>query len=450
MNRLLEPNGKARATLILDYGNVSTTLRQKLEETAWCVHVTSKLSEFKKLFIQHRFEVVIIYFDQEKAPDTAELESLSTLSIVTKWIAIVPSEQWLKSHPSILFSHLFYDYHRQPLRYDHLLATIGHAYGMAHLQSQKLKHFKVQSAQDDLIGHSKKTEKLRQRLSVVSKESSPVLITGDTGTGKNFLSHLLHKQSLVAHGNLKSIRCGAISEPLLNSELFGHEQGSLYPNCDARVGLIAQCHQGSLLLTDIEELPIRIQSNLAQYIEQQVYYPIGSDKASSSNCRILATSGSDLKQLVLNKLFSEDLYQALTHTTIVVPSLNERHEDIEPLAQYFLAQFCEKDQHKEFTQCALGAMQQYHWPGNVRELMNRIRRAIILSDGTLISESHLELPSENLLHNITLKDAKDKVEKDIVVRTIAQAGYNHSQAAKNLGISRTSLYRLISKHEILL
>lgn len=450
MNQLLEPNGKARATLILDYGDVSTTLRQKLEAKGWCVHIAPNLKEFKKLFKQQRFEVVIIYFDQEQIPDASELEALSSLNIITKWIAIVPSEEWLDSHPSILFSHLFYDYHRQPLRYDHLLATIGHAFGMAQLQNQKLAHYKVQNNQDDLIGHSKETEKLRNRISVIAQESKPVLITGDCGTGKSFIGRLLHTNSQVAAGPIKIISCSAASESLLNSELFGHEAGSLHANVEAKVGNITQCHQGSVLLTDIEDLPLSVQLNLTQYLEQQIFYPLGSDKACSSNCRIIATSSSDLRQLVRKKLFSKALYNALSAATIEAPSLNERHQDIKPLAQYFLAHFCAQNEQKAFTQCALGAMQQYHWPGNVRELMNRIRRAIILADGDIINEGHLELPNDNHLHTLTLKDAKDKVEKDIVVRTIAQAGYNHSKAAKDLGISRTSLYRLISKHEIML
>lgn len=450
MNQLLEPSGQARATLILDYEDVSTTLRQKLEARGWCAYIASNLKEFKKLFKQHRFEVVIIYFDQEQIPDASELETLSTLNIITKWIAIVPSEQWLETHPSILFSHLFYDYHRQPLRYDHLLATIGHAFGMAQLQSQKLKHYKVKNNQDDLIGHSKETERLRNRISVLSKESSAVLITGDCGTGKTFISRLLHKHSLVTSGPFYSISCGAASQSLLNSELFGHEEGSLYPNCVAKVGKIAKCHQGTLLLKDVEELPLSLQENLTQYLEQQIFFPLGSTKATSSNCRILVNSSCDLRQLVQKKLFSEDLYNALSITTIEVPTLSERHQDIKALAQYFLDHFCAQNEQKAFTQSALEAMQQYHWPGNVRELMNRIRRAIILADGDIINEGHLELPNDNHLHTLKLKDARDKVEKDIVVRTIAQAGYNHSKAAKDLGISRTSLYRLISKHEILL
>ncbi|GAA0201598.1 sigma-54 dependent transcriptional regulator [Kangiella japonica] len=450
MNQLLEPSGQARATLILNYGDVSTRLQQKLKARGWCAYIASNLKEFKKLFKQHRFEVVIIYFDKEQIPDSSELETLSTLNIITKWIAIVPSEHWLETHPSILFSHLFYDYHRQPLRYDHLLATIGHAFGMAHLQSQKLKHYKVQNNQDDLIGHSKETERLRNRILGLSKESSAVLISGECGTGKTFISRLLHKSSLASAGPFYSISCGAASEALLNSELFGHEEGSLYPNCDAKVGKIAQCHQGSLLLKDIEELPLSLQPSLAQYLEQQIFFPLGSTIATSSNCRILVSSSSDLRQLVQKNLFSEELYSALSTTTIEVPTLSERHQDIKPLAQYFLAHFCDENEQKKFTQSALEAMQQYHWPGNVRELTNRIRRAIILADDDIINERHLELPNDNHLHNLTLKDARDKVEKDIVVRTIAQAGYNHSKAAKDLGISRTSLYRLISKHEILL
>ena len=448
MRNLSEPEGRARATLILDYSDVSKTLKQKLEANGWHTYISNNFREFKRLFSQHRFEVVIIYFNDDTIVKTSDLETLSTLSIITKWIAIVPSEGWLDTHPSILFSHLFYDYHRQPLRYDHLLATIGHAYGMATLQSQKLKRFKVPHNNTEIIGQSKVAEKLRARVSIVAKQDVPVLISGDSGTGKQFISQLLHKKSLTHNQTFASIHCGATPEKLVNSELFGHTKNSLRLDCEEQIGRVEQCHNGTLVLNDIEELPLNAQSSLARYIEQKNFYRVGSTELSTSDCRIIATTSSDLSQLVKKKRFRNDLYQALATTTIELPTLNERHHDIQDLANFFLSQFCQEGEARSFSQCAIEAMQQYHWPGNVRELMNRIRRAIILSDGKLINESHLELPKNNGLQNLTLKDARDKVEKDIVVRTIAQAGYNHSKAAKNLGISRTSLYRLISKHQI--
>lgn len=448
MGHLLESNGKARATLILDHNNISGSLRQKLESSGWCVHVAKDMKKFKRLFQQHNFGVVVVYFDDDAITETSGLESLASLNIVTKWIAIIPSEHWLDSHPSILFSHLFYDYHRQPLRYPHLLATIGHAYGMARLQHKKLKRLKLQRQDHAIIGQSQVTEKLRERANIVSKQQTPVLINGDSGTGKQFIAHLLHKESSRRNGQIKSINCGATPEHLVSSELFGHEKNSLYQGCAPQTGHLLQCHNGTLLLNDIEELPLHAQSTLARFIESQEFYPVGSTNVATSNCRIIATSCNNLRHLVQTKAFRNELYQVLTTTTIDIPSLNERHQDIKLLAEYFLDQLCEHGNLKTFSHCALDAMQHYHWPGNVRELMNRIRRAIILSDGEFISESHLELPTNNSLQNLTLKDARDKVEKEVVVRTIAQTGYNHSQAAKELGISRTSLYRLISKHQI--
>lgn len=448
MVNLLESNGKARATLILDHDNVSGSLRQQLETSGWCVHVAQGIKEFKRFFQQNRFEVVVVYFNDNTTTETSELESLASLNIITKWIAIIPSERWLDSHPSVLFSHLFYDYHRQPLRYDHLLATIGHAYGMAKLQHQKLKRLKVQHKDHDIIGVSSGTEKLRNRINIVAQQNTPVLINGDSGAGKQFTARLVHKHSARSRGKLSSINCGAIPEHLVGSELFGHAAGSLHAGCEKKLGHVMQCTDGTLLLNDVEELPLHSQSSLARFIEQKEFYAVGASETSSSNCRIIATTSSDLRQLVQAKQFRSDLYLALSTTTIEVPTLNERHQDIRSLAEYYLSQFCENSEVKRFSQCTIDAMQHYHWPGNVRELMNRIRRAIILSEGEIISESHLELPNNNNLQNLTLKDARDKVEKEIVIRTIAQTGYNHSQAAKELGISRTSLYRLISKHQL--
>ena len=448
MGHIQQPDIKTRATLIFDQDGESLTLRQKLEENDWCTHVADQFKDFKRLFQQHRFEVVIIYFNEELVPDTSQFEALANLNILTKWIAVTPSELWLESHPSILFSHLFYDYHRQPLRYDHLLATIGHAYGMAKLQYQKLKHFKVHHNSSDIIGQSHVTENLKQRVSLISGQKLPVLISGESGTGKQFISRVIHTQSYNSNGPFAHIRCGSTPERLLRSELFGHEKESLFKECEKKIGAIAKCHQGTLLLNDIEELSLDLQAEVADFIEHQQFKPMGSNDFAESSCRIIASTSSDLENRVKKEQFHEGLYQALCLSCVTVPTLSERHKDIPQIAQYFLDQFCEQDEVKKFSQSALDAMQQYHWPGNVRELMNRTRRAIILSQGELISEAELELPKSDNQQQLTLKDARDKVEKDVVIRTIAQAGYNHSKAAKELGISRTSLYRLISKHQI--
>lgn len=448
MNKFLESQVKTRATLILDQKGVSATLTKQLSGKSWQIYVADTIKEFKKLFKQHRFEVIIVYFNREQVPPIADFETLASLNIVTKWIAIIPSEEWLNSHPSMLFSHLFYDYHRQPLRYEHLLATIGHAYGMAKLQNEKLGQLQIKQQNDDIIGQSQATQKLRERINAVANKALPVLISGESGTGKQLLGRIIHQQYSDPKCPLATVSCGGIPESLVHSELFGHDTGALNPNGPTKVGHIEQCNKGTLLLNDIEELPLQVQASLVQYIEKGEFFRLGSTQLSTSCCRIIATTNSDLRKAVNKHTFREDLYHALSSATIEVPTLRERYDDVPYLAQYFLSQFCAQGEMKSFSQCALNAMQHYHWPGNVRELMNRIRRAIILSEGHIINEAHLELPHDNNTQQLTLKEARNKVEKDIVVRSIAQAGFNHSQAAKNLGISRTSLYRLIAKHQI--
>lgn len=230
--------------------------------------------------------------------------------------------------------------------------------------------------------------------------------------------------------------------------MFGHEKGA-FTNADSKkIGRIEAADGGTVFLDEIGDLPLNLQVNLLRFLELNQIERLGSVTSITVDCRIIVATNVNLEKAVEDGLFREDLFHRINVLTLHMPALRHRRQDIPELANHFLSQFCEGHMHKTFTQRCLNAMNQYRWPGNVRELMNRIRRAVILSEGNLITEKHMDLSFSNHQNIVSLKEAKDKAEKETLILSIEKSGYNHTLAAKNLGISRTSLYRLLNKHNI--
>lgn len=439
---------ESRSILVFGKGESAQELSEQLKDNGWQIFFTQEKSQFKKLFQHHLFEVVVIFLSAEPEPAITEYEEMASLNMATKWIAIIPHENWLEDHPNFLFSHLFYDYHREPLRYDYFLATVGHAFGMAELQNKQLNQLQVPQDSDDIIGRSQATVQIKRTINKIAMEDATVLITGESGTGKELAARKIHQRSRRKQGPFIAINCAAIPETLFYSELFGHEKGA-FTNADTqKIGRIEAADGGTVFLDEIGDLPINLQVNLLRFLELNQIERLGSVKSITVDCRIIVATNVNLEKAVEEGHFREDLYHRINVLTLHMPALRHRRQDIPELANHFLSQFCEGHMHKMFTQRCLNAINQYRWPGNVRELMNRIRRAVILSEGNLITEKHMDLSFSNHQNIVSLKEAKDKAEKESLILSIEKSGYNHTLAAKNLGISRTSLYRLLNKHNI--
>ncbi|NVK21267.1 MAG: sigma-54-dependent Fis family transcriptional regulator [Kangiellaceae bacterium] len=439
---------KTRSILLFGPNESTSSLAERLAEQQWKVFLTEEKNQFRKLFQHHLFEVVVVFLSQDEEPSISEFEELASINIATKWIAVIPSEDWFENHPNFLFSHLFYDYHRQPLRFDYFLATIGHAYGMAELQNRQLSQMQLSSSNEEIIGKSPASMQLKKTINKVALEDATVLITGESGTGKELAARNIHQRSRRKNGPFVAINCAAIPETLFYSELFGHEKGA-FTNADSRhIGRIESADGGTVFLDEIGDLPLNLQTNLLRFLELNQIERLGSVVSVNVDCRIIVATNVDLKQAVNDGHFREDLYHRINVLPLHIPPLRTRREDVPILANFFLDQFSKGHVRKNFTQNCFNAMSQYHWPGNVRELMNRVRRGVILSEGHLISEQNLDLNIGKPQKIESLQEARNKAERETIIHSIESAGYNHTQAAKDLGISRTSLYRLLNKHNI--
>ena len=302
----------------------------------------------------------------------------------------------------------------------------------------------------DLVGCSPVMQVLRARIRKYAPVSLPVLITGDTGTGKEVAAQALHKLSPRAAMPFVAINCGALPTHLVQSELFGHERGAFTGAMARRVGHIESAAGGTVFLDEIGDLPLDAQTSLLRFLQEGTIERVGSCLPIRADVRVLAATHVDMEKAVAARRFREDLYYRLNVLRLPIPTLHERDADVDLLAQYFLNSF--RKQHgsraRTFSSRARRAMRDFAWPGNVRELLNRVQRAAIVAEEALVSAADLDLPvvcAQPALHT-SLIDARRYAERDTFVTCLHESRFNVSECARRLQISRVTVYRLCKKH----
>lgn len=302
-----------------------------------------------------------------------------------------------------------------------------------------------------MIGISKETQKLLQLADKMAKSEAPVLITGETGTGKEVMARRVHAKSTRKNEAFIAVNCGAFPDKLIQSELFGYEKGAFTGAYKQSIGKIELADEGTLFLDEIGDLPINQQSNLLRFLQEGEVVRIGGRAPISVNVRVIAATHVNLKRAVSQKYFREDLFHRLNVLCLHITSLRDRPDDIEVLAKHFVSEFLEKNNMplKAFNDEAIGILKSYPWPGNVRELSNRINRAIVTAEGVEILPSDLDLERRDTRHSIqTLKAAKEEAEKGAILYALRWTSQNIPEAARLLDVARATMYRLLDKHGI--
>ena len=342
------------------------------------------------------------------------------------------------------------DFHTRPLDPRRLLDTLGHVHGLALLRSQPAA-IAATSSLPALTGGSAAIVRLRAQIGKVAQSDAPVLIWGESGSGKELTAQAIHTSSIRAGGPFVPINCGAIPPALIQSELFGHARGAFTGAARDKQGLIESAAGGTVFLDEIADLPKDLQSNLLRFLQEKTIYRIGSTRSIDVDVRVIAASHVNLQQAVADGLFREDLYYRLNVLPIDVPPLRARKDDLDMLAQHFFRVYAaEKAPHlKGFGNDALRAIREHNWPGNVRELINRTRRAMVLAEGRLITPYDLGLaPLHAATRGAGLDASRIDAERAAIGASLARAGRNITHAARDLGVSRMTLYRLLAKHGI--
>ena len=273
----------------------------------------------------------------------------------------------------------------------------------------------------------------------VARTSASVLITGETGTGKEIVARAIHHYSLRTNRPWVDFSCAALPEHLVESELFGHEKGAFSGADTAKAGLFELANTGTLFLDEVGELDLRMQVKLLRVLDGVPYYRVGGQKKVAVDARIVAATNQDLEAAIKHKRFRSDLFYRLSQCQIRVPPLRERRDDIVPIAQYFLH---EHTVQATFSEEAKGAMQRYHWPGNVRELRNVVTRAVVDARNYEIAAADLHL-TEIAAPSVrgSADSGLDEVEREAILAVLHQTSGHHQKAADLLGISRRTLTR---------
>jgi two-component system NtrC family response regulator len=329
--------------------------------------------------------------------------------------------------------------------------VISRAFYVADLERERLNAMKhnIQNTFQGMLGICTKMQDVFSTIRKVATTDASVLITGDSGTGKELVARAIHDLSYRSKGSFVVINCGAIPENLLESELFGHEKGAFTGAHMQRKGRIQFAHGGTLFLDEIGELPLTLQVKLLRFLQEQVIERIGGRERIPVDVRVLAATNRDLKDAGKEGNFREDLYFRLAVINIALPALREREGDVLLLAKAFLDRFAENSKKKitGFTSQAVAAIENYEWPGNVRELENRVKRAVIMADGKKIKPEDLELNSDKDQKEgyLSLKAARENLDKVMILKALSVCQGNLSKAAKELGVSRPTLYDLMEK-----
>jgi len=296
---------------------------------------------------------------------------------------------------------------------------------------------------------SSQMQQVAQTLERVARTDAAVLVLGESGTGKELIARALHDSSSRASARLVAINCASIPENLLESELFGHERGAFTGAVKQTLGKFEIADKGTLFLDEIGDMPVTLQAKLLRFLQSKQFERVGGRTTLTVNVRIISATNQPLSVLVKDGRFREDLYYRLNEISIELPPLRDRDGDAVILAQHFRNLYNREHSRnlRGFTKEALIALQAHKWPGNVRELENRVKRAVIMSDGPLITPDDLELVSEGAPRNLNLRDHMRELEGSLLREALAVSDGNVSKAAKLMGISRPQVYNLLGTHK---
>lgn len=366
----------------------------------------------------------------------------SIVIIMTAFAAVETAVQALKDGA--------FDYITKPFDPDDLSHLIRNATTQISLKSENeaLRNKMVSLENiEDIVGTSKAMVKVLKEVENVAQSNSSVIITGESGTGKELIARAIHSNSPRKYFPLVTVHCGALSEDLLESELFGHEKGAFTGAMFNRKGRFEMADGGTIFLDEIATISGKMQIELLRILESKTFVRVGGNKEIKSDFRVICATNRNLKKMVEMGTFREDLFYRLNVVNISIPPLRERTEDISMLVDYFIRKFCVSMSRDLITidPTALKRIEEYEFPGNVRELENMIERAIVVGNGKEIRLKDLPLEKDIIRDS---NDSLSELEKKYILQTLNKYSWNISRSAKILKVDRVTLYNKIKKYKL--
>jgi DNA-binding NtrC family response regulator len=406
----------------------------------------SPLSAFDKINTEN-FDLILV---DQLMPEISGLEFIDLLKRKNNNTPVILMTAYGNLEDAVLaMKKGAFHYITKPLNFEELKIIIDQALEISNLKReiQELKSILY----TDIIAESPQMKEILETVKKVSPFDTTILITGESGTGKELIANLIHKNSLRKDKPFVAINCGAIPPDLLESELFGYKKGAFTGASSDKKGLIEEAEGGTLFLDEIGELPLDLQVKLLRVLQENEIRPLGSNRSKKINVRFIAATNKDLKKMVEEGKFREDLYYRINVIPIHIPPLRERKEDILPLAYFFLKKYSSKYgiPPKKLSEKAKQQLLNYEWKGNVRELENLMERTLLITDTEAIDE--LPVNVSNLYTNPEVKPfktAKEEFERNYIKNLLKLTDYNISKASKISGITRAQIYRLMKRYNI--
>ncbi|MBK6277798.1 MAG: PEP-CTERM-box response regulator transcription factor [Gammaproteobacteria bacterium] len=381
----------------------------------------------------------------------ATLQEIQGLSPETKVIIVTGDNERANAVRAIALGA--YDFYQKPVEPEVLTLMVDRAYRLheLELENRRLQQAHASEPMNGIIATSPQMLKVCRTIEKVAPSDVTVLLLGASGTGKERVAQALHERSPRAKQRMVAINCGAIPENLLESELFGYEKGAFTGAVKQTQGKIEYANGGTLFLDEIGDLPLALQSKLLRFLQERVIERVGGREEIPINVRIICATHQDLQGKIADGSFREDLYYRISEITIKIPAVKDRDGDALVLAKSFLNRFCQEQGRtiRGFDRDATAAIETHAWPGNVREIESRVKRAIIMADGTYITPDDLELDVvETESTPLNLKQVREEAELRAIQRALVSADDNISEAAKLLGVTRPTLYSLVEKYNL--
>ena len=418
------------------------------------VYVASDRESALALVRRHEPSVVTMDLGLPPDPDgstegLATLQQIIALAPDTKLIVLTGNQDHSNALKAIEMGA--YDFHQKPFDPVMLGLIVERAFYLHALQ-QENKNLTL--SQDDspvsgVITRDPVMIKACRDLEKVAPSDATVMLLGNSGTGKEVMARVLHESSIRKEKRFIAINCAAIPENLLESELFGFEKGAFTGASKQTLGKIELANEGTFFLDEVGDLPMSLQAKLLRFLQERKIERLGGREEIPVDVRIVCATHQNLKKLIEEGSFREDLFYRLSEIVITIPPLCDRIGDAILLAHYFKNKFCDKEGKSSlnFSQEALAAIESHGWPGNVREMENCIKRAVIMTDGSNIAAEDLGLNASDVdMEPLNLREVREKEEYKVLIKALARADGNVAQVAKLLGVSRPTIYDLMSRY----
>jgi two-component system nitrogen regulation response regulator NtrX len=433
-----------RIVIVDDEENIGRSLRLILEREGYAVSTLLSASAFTQAAPR-----ADLYLFDVRLPDGNGIELLRrVLSQQADALVLMISGHATITDAVDAVKAGAFDFLEKPLSRERVLLAIARAFEQRKLREENTRLREQLGGASRMIGNSPAFARVMEQATLAARSDARILLIGESGTGKELLAAHIHESSPFASGPFVKVNCAAIPNELIESELFGHEKGAFTGATAMRRGKFELADGGTLFLDEIGDLAAASQAKLLRVLQEGEFHRVGGEQSIRVQVRVVSATNKDLGVMAQRQQFREDLYYRLSVVPIRVPSLRERTSDIRPMAEYFLDEFCRRNQFKPKTMHpqAIEALESYHWPGNARELRNIVERMAILSPGDVIDEDAVPVEitiarevsnaSKNSLH-----EARESAEREALLKALEETGWNVSQAARSLGLERTNLHK---------